>query len=80
MLVALCEGAQIGSIESKDSGKRRIQSQLLLEMLAIDRERALAATKSWAKYVQLAGGRQHETHFATLKEYIPYRILDVGEM
>ena len=80
MLIALREGAQNGSIDFKDSGKRQIQSQLLQEMVAIDRERALTATESWAKFVQLAAGRQHDIHFASLEQYIPYRILDVGEM
>ena len=80
MLDALHEGAQTGSIDFRDSGKKQIQSQILHEMVAIDRERALTATKSWARFVQLAAGRQHDIHFATLEQYIPYRILDVGEM
>lgn len=80
MLEALSEGVETGSIDYRDSGKKQIQSQLLLEMVAIDRERALTATNSWAKFVQLASGRQHDIHFATLEQYIPYRILDVGEM
>ena len=80
MLEALREGAQTGSIEFKDSGKKQIQSQILHEMVAIDRERALTATKSWAEFVQLAAGRQHDIKFATLEHFIPYRILDVSEM
>ena len=80
MMDALREGAQTGSIDFKDSGKRQMQSQILQEMVAIDRERALTATESWAKFVQLASGRQHDTHFKTLEEYIPYRILDFGQM
>ena len=80
MLDAFREGAQTGSIDSRDSGKKQIQSQLLREMVAIDRDRALTTAKSWAQYVQLAAGRQHDVHFATLEQYIPYRILDVGEM
>lgn len=80
MLKAFREGAQNGFIESRSSGKKQIQSKMLLEMLSIDRERALTTMKSWAAFVELASGRQHHEHFATLEEYIPYRIIDVGEM
>lgn len=80
MLDAFREGLENGSIEAQDSGKKQIQAKLLLEMMAIDRERAITATKAWAKFVELASGRQHHVRFATLEEYFPYRILDVGEM
>ena len=80
MLDAFLEGAQAGSIEAKGSGKRHIQAQMLLEMLAIDRERALTTMKMWAVFVKTASGRQHATHFRSLQEYIPYRIIDVGQM
>lgn len=48
-------------------------------MLALDRERALTTMKAWAKFMEIASGRRHHTRFATLDEYIPYRIMDVGE-
>ena len=80
MLDAFEQGALNGSIDSKHSGKRQIQANLLLEMLKIDRERALTSMKLWARFVELAAGRQHDTQFASLDEYIPYRIIDVGEM
>lgn len=80
MLDAFEQGALNGSIESNHSGKRQMQSKMLLEMLEIDRERALTSMKLWARFVELAAGRQHDTQFATLDEYIPYRIIDVGEM
>lgn len=35
--------------------------------------------KAWAKFMEIASGRRHHTRFATLDEYIPYRIMDVGE-
>lgn len=74
------QGAQLGSIESKGSGKRQLQSKMFLEMLKIDRERATTSIKLWARFVKLAAGRQHHVQFARLEEYIPYRIIDVGEM
>jgi hypothetical protein len=80
MLDALREAASTGAIDPKKSGKKQIQSKMLLEMLAIDRQRALTTMKAWAEFVELASGRRHHTHFATLDEYIPYRVIDVGQM
>lgn len=80
MLDAFREGLETGSIEAQNVGRKQIQAKLLLEMMAIDRERAITATKAWAKFVELASGRQHYVRFRTLEEYFPYRILDVGEM
>ena len=80
MMAAFREGAQTGTIEVQKDGKREIQSKMLLEMLAIDRQRALTTMKAWAQYVEIAAGRKHHTHFTTLDEYIPHRILDCGQM
>lgn len=80
MMAAFREGAQTGTNEVRENGKRQIQSKMLLEMLAIDRQRALTTMKAWAKFVEIASGRGHHARFTTLDEYIPYRIMDVGEM
>ena len=80
MMAAFREGAQTGIIDFQKDGKKQIQSKILLEMLALDRERAFTIMKAWAKFVEIASGRQHHTQFATLDEYILYRIMDVGEM
>ncbi len=80
MLDALKQGALIGSIESKKSGKRQIQSKMLFEMLKIDRERALTTMNLWARFFEFGFGRRHHTKFTSLDEYIPYRIADLGEM
>ena len=77
---AFLEGAQTGSIEAKYSGKRRVQAQLLLDMVAVDRKRALITMKTWATFLETASGRQHASHFNTLEQYMTYRILDVGQM
>lgn len=77
---AFQQGAQLGSIESKGSGKRQLQSKILLEMLKIDRERANRIMKVWARFVELSSGRQHHIQFRTLEEYIPQRLIDVGQM
>lgn len=62
------------------SGKAKIAAQIIQEMMAIDRERAMTVAKSWAAGVQHSNRRQEETDFKTLEEYIPYRALDVGYM
>ncbi|KAL8990517.1 MAG: hypothetical protein Q9177_000848 [Variospora cf. flavescens] len=67
-------------MNTASSGYKRIQSQILSEMAAIDKERALTSMKSWATFVQLAASRQRSQPFASLKEYLPYRIIDAGEM
>jgi hypothetical protein len=79
MLDAFQEGVQTGSINARGSGKRQIQSKLLLEMQSVDRERALTSIKSWAAFAEFSC-RQHCTHFNTLEEYLEYRSFDVGQM
>jgi fusicocca-2,10(14)-diene synthase len=49
-------------------------------MAAIDSKRASTSMKSWATFVQLAASRPRSKPFATLEEYLPYRIIDAGEM
>lgn len=66
--------------EVEKSGRKRMQSQLLLEMMAVDRECAISAVKAWAKFLEVGSGRQHAHRFTSLDEYLPYRIMDVGEM
>lgn len=80
MLDAFEQGALNGSIDSKLSGKRQIQAKILFEMIKIDRERALASMKMWAEFVKFTAGRQHDTQFTTLDDYLAYRIIDIGEM
>lgn len=65
---------------SGKSGRQRMQSQLSLEMMAVDRECAITALKAWAKFLEVGSGRQHAKCFTSLEEYFPYRIMDVGEM
>ncbi|KAH4024652.1 hypothetical protein HBH64_167800 [Parastagonospora nodorum] len=63
-----------------DFGKKRLQGQILLEMMALDHERAITTAKSWAKFVQNVSGDEHHKRFHTLDEYLPYRVLDCGQM
>ena len=78
---ALEQSGQTGKIEEKvASGKRKIATQILRDMMTIDPERAMIVAKSWATGVQHSSRRQEKTNFNTLEEYIPYRSLDVGYM
>ena len=79
------EGARCGfispkNVETKLVGKKQIQSKLLLEMMAIDRDCAMVTMKAWAKFLEVGSSRQHDTRFTSLEKYLPYRIVDVGEM
>lgn len=85
MMQAFLEGAEKASISSdsqdnRKSGRKQMQSQLFLEMMAVDRECAVESMKAWAKFLEVGSGRQHSKRFTTLEEYLPYRIMDVGEM
>lgn len=59
--------------------EKRLQAQILAEMMAIDRERAITTMKAWATFVQLAS-QTRSAPFDTLKEYIPARVIDAGEL
>ena len=80
MMDAFQQGVQLGSIEFKGSRKGQLQSRMLLEMLKIDPEGANKIMKAWARFAELSSGRQHHIQFATLEEYIPHRLIDVGQM
>jgi len=85
MMEAFHEGSLAGTINTNNAntkrvGKKKIQAQLLNEMIAIDPKCALVTMKAWAKFVEVGSSRQHDTVFTTLDDYLPYRIMDVGEM
>lgn len=80
----LSPGSGPGTLEtvakSTSNGQKKIQSQILAEMVALDKERALTTMESWATFIQLSTSRQRSRPFASLEEYLPYRIIDAGEM
>ncbi|CZT49095.1 related to Fusicoccadiene synthase [Rhynchosporium secalis] len=85
MMEAFHEGSLRGTININDPNtkrmnKKKIQAQLLNEMIAIDPKCALITMKAWAKFVEVGSSRQHHTVFTKLDDYLPYRIMDVGEM
>ncbi|KAJ5167656.1 geranylgeranyl diphosphate synthase [Penicillium canariense] len=74
------EAASTGRIEGSTSGKRAIQAHIANEMMKIHKQHAITTLEAWAKFAELGSGRQHTTHFRTEKEYIEYRMIDIGTM
>ncbi|KAJ5808864.1 geranylgeranyl diphosphate synthase [Penicillium riverlandense] len=74
------EAASTGRIEGSASGKRAIQAHIANEMMKIHKQHAITTLQAWAKFAELGSGRQHTTHFKTEKEYIEYRMIDIGTM
>lgn len=64
----------------KTRGEKQIQAQILSEMMAIDHDRALTTMKAWATFIQLSAVKSRAEPFVTLEDYLPYRIIDAGEM
>ncbi|KAK7179884.1 hypothetical protein DPSP01_004204 [Paraphaeosphaeria sporulosa] len=59
--------------------EKKLQAQILAEMMAIDRARAITTMKAWAQFVELAS-RTRSQPFETLDEYLPSRAIDAGEL
>jgi hypothetical protein len=59
--------------------EKMLQAQILADMMAIDRPRALVTMKAWATFVQLASRTRSEP-FDTLDSYVPARVIDAGEL
>ena len=75
-----CEGTNKSDFGHTNIGVKEMQSKILTEMLAIDKQRAILTMKSWATFVKLSASRERTEPFAGLEEYLPYRIIDAGEM
>jgi hypothetical protein len=59
--------------------EKRLQAQIFAEMLAIDAPRAKTSIMAWKKFVQLASKTRMKP-FETVREYIPARVIDAGEL
>ena len=59
--------------------EKRLQAQILSEMMAIDRPRAITTMKACSKFVQ-AASRTRLSPFETLAEYLPLCATDTGEV
>jgi hypothetical protein len=67
------------SIGEVDRSEKKLQAEMLAEMMAIDRPRAITTMEAWAKFVQLASRTRAEP-FETLAEFLPSRAIDAGEL
>ncbi|KAJ2997364.1 hypothetical protein NUW58_g677 [Xylaria curta] len=79
MLDAFGDGALDRSVNAKSGPEKRLQAQMLSEMMAIDPVRATTSMKAWARFVQLAS-RTRSSPFECLEEYVPSRVIDAGEL
>ncbi|KAI0555659.1 isoprenoid synthase domain-containing protein [Xylaria curta] len=59
--------------------EKRIQAQILSEMMTIDSSQAITSMEAWAKFVQMAA-ETRKTPFKTLESYVPARVIDAGEL
>ncbi|KAL7793174.1 isoprenoid synthase domain-containing protein [Trichoderma ceciliae] len=73
------KGALDGKTDGKSRPEKRLQAQILKEMMAIDPQRAITSMEAWARFVQLAS-QTRASPFRTLAEYIPARVIDAGEL
>lgn len=56
-----------------------LQKQIFMKMSAIDPPRAATSMKAWMKFLHLAS-RCRATPGSNMKEYLPLRIIDAGEL
>ncbi|KAL8792041.1 MAG: hypothetical protein Q9195_005382 [Heterodermia aff. obscurata] len=61
------------------SGKSRMQARLVSELMAQDRTRAEILINCWEQLAKHAASGSRKREFLTLDDYVPWRILDVGE-
>lgn len=79
MLDAFGDRALDRSVNPKSGPEKRLQAQMLSEMMAVDQQRAITSMKAWARFVQLAS-RTRSSPFETLEKYVPSRVIDAGEL
>lgn len=66
-------------VNAKTRPEKRLQAQLLSEMIAIDAPRAITSMRAWAAFVQSAV-QTRSSPFETLAQYMPSRAIDAGEL
>lgn len=72
-------GVLDSKLDAKTGPEKRLQAQVLSEMMAIDPKRAVTSMKAWARFVQSAS-QIKSMPFETLEQYIPMRVVDAGEL
>ncbi|KAI1653875.1 fusicoccadiene synthase, partial [Daldinia decipiens] len=66
-------------VASNSRPEKRLLAQIYSEMECIDPERAKTTMKAWVKFVQSAA-KARTGPIDTLKEYLPARIIDAGQL
>lgn len=56
-----------------------MQAKMILELMSIDRERAILLVKCWEQLVNAGASGAKDREFLALDDYIPWRIVNVGE-
>ncbi|KAL5397145.1 hypothetical protein PMIN06_003678 [Paraphaeosphaeria minitans] len=79
MLHVFRDDALNEKVSDKVRPEKKLQAQILAEMMAIDRVRAITTMKAWAQFVELASRTRSEP-FETLDDYLPSRAIDAGEL
>ncbi|RAH62626.1 fusicoccadiene synthase [Aspergillus piperis CBS 112811] len=67
------------SSSTTSSRANRLQARVFKEMITIDKPRAITSMKAWSTFLQLAS-RSRACPARTLREYLPMRIIDAGEL
>ncbi|KAK8045010.1 hypothetical protein PG993_005034 [Apiospora rasikravindrae] len=59
--------------------EKRLQAQILAEMMSIDPVRAVKTMEVWGRFVRRASETRARP-FGTMREFVPSRVVDVGEL
>ena len=65
------------SIELK-TGKMQVQAEMILDLLALDREKAELVLTTWKTFSATSSSQEQPSTFRTFEEFIPYRIRNAG--
>ena len=66
------------NVKMSASGKSQMQAKLILELLELNEPQAMVLLKSWEGLVKGESGSQH-FDFQTLDEYLPHRVINLGQ-
>lgn len=57
-----------------------MRAKLAAKMIAVDLTRAKTSLEAWAVFLRQATAHTRNEPFWTMKEYVPWRVIDAGEM
>jgi hypothetical protein len=62
---------------SPELGRKQIQAKMMMQLTAVDEERAKHVERKWREMIATTL-RYKDTHFDTLAKYVEFRIVDTG--